>query len=457
MPMQRRDFFAAMAAPLAAAVRPLPNIIFIYADDLGWGDLGCYGNPLIRTPNLDRMAAEGMRFTQFYSAAPLCSPSRAALLTGRYPIRSGMSFVLFPDSLGGLPTGELTIAEILRPRGYATHMVGKWHLGHLPRHLPTRHGFDGYFGIPYSNDMSLQTNPVYEEIFREVGRTRNTAAALARYKDHPGIELMHDEKVIQIEPDQTTLTPRYTADAISFMRRSVAARKPFFLYFAHTFPHIPLAASAGFRGKSRRGVYGDAVEEVDWSVGEVLKTLAELKIDENTLVFFSSDNGGASELGQHGGSNGPLRGGKNTTFEGGLREPFIARWKGRIPAGRVRFDVASTLDIFPTLARLTGGLPAGERVLDGADLAPLLWEGGARPQPDFFYYNGGRLLGVRRGPWKLHLLTSPGKGQQAELYNLETDISESANLATFHPDIVEQLQEAIRRHSAGIEPVPSQK
>lgn len=457
MQINRRGFLSTLAAPLAAAARPQPNIIVIYADDLGWGDLGCYGNPLIRTPNLDRMAAEGMRFTQFYSAAPLCSPSRAALLTGRYPIRSGMSFVLFPDSQGGLPASELTMAEMLKSRGYATHIVGKWHLGHLPQYLPTRHGFDGYFGIPYSNDMSLKTNPAYEEIFREVGRTRNTAAALARYKGHPGIELMRDETVIEIEPNQAELTSRYTAEAISFIRRSAGARKPFFLYFAHTFPHIPVAASARFRGKSRRGLYGDTVEELDWSAGEVLKTLTELKIDENTLVFFSSDNGGASELGRHAGSNGPLRGGKNTTFEGGMREPFIARWRSRIPAGRVCFEVASTLDIFPTLARLTGGLPPGERVLDGADLAPLLWERGSRPQPDLFYYNGGRLLGVRRGPWKLHLVTTPGKGRQAELYNVESDISEIANVAAYHPDIVTQLQEIMRRHTAGIEPAPSQK
>jgi arylsulfatase A-like enzyme len=452
--MRRREFVTAMAAAAFAPQRPLPNIVLIYADDLGYGDLGCYGNPTIRTPHLDRLAAEGMRFTQFYSAAPLCSPSRAALLSGRYPVRSGINFVLFPDSQGGLPESETTIAEMLRPRGYATQVVGKWHLGHLPQYLPTRHGFDSYFGIPYSNDMSLKTNPVYEEINREAGRKR-PPTALERYRTLPGIPLMRDEQVIETEPDQAQLTPRYTAEANSFIRKSAKERRPFFLYMAHTFPHVPLFASEKFRGRSRRGLYGDAVEELDWSVGQIVETLAELKLEENTLVLFSSDNGGAVGLGRHGGSNGALREGKATTWEGGMREPFIARWKGRIAPGQVSTEVASTLDIFPTLARLTGELPK-EPVLDGADLAPLLWERKSRPQPDFFYYTGGRLRGLRQGPWKLHL-TGGLQNEKAELYQVETDIAERFDMAGQHPEIVARMQEAMRRHEASFQHAPTQR
>ncbi|MCC7346212.1 MAG: sulfatase [Variibacter sp.] len=454
--MTRRSFLSSLAAApsLAQPPRP-PNVVLIYADDLGSGDLGCYGHPTIRTPNLDRLAADGVRFTQFYSAASLCSPSRAALLTGRYPPRSGINHVLFPDSTGGLPESETTIAELLRGRGYATHITGKWHLGHLPQYLPTRHGFDSYFGIPFSNDMSLATNPVYEEINRHMGRTR-PATALERYKTLPGIPLMENERVIETEPDQRQLTPRYTASATAFIRKSAAARKPFFLYFAHTFPHVPLFASETFRGRSRRGLYGDAVEELDWSVGKVLETLAELKLEENTLVLFSSDNGGAVQLGEHGGSNGALREGKATTWEGGFREPFIARWKGRIAPGRVVHDVASTLDILPTLARLSGApLPAAP--LDGLDLAPLLWEGKGRAQPDFFYYQGGVLRAMRRGPWKLHLVGGPKQPAKAELHNVETDIAERLDVAAAHPDRVVQMQEAMRRHQASFQPGPPQK
>lgn len=454
--MTRRELLFSLAAPAISQPRPLPNIVLIYADDLGFGDLGCYGHPTIRTPNLDRLAAEGSRFTQFYSAAPLCSPSRAALLTGRYPARTGINHVLFPTSTGGLPESETTIAELLRTRGYATQIVGKWHLGHLPQYLPTRHGFDSYFGIPYSNDMSLRTIVVYHEIDREFGRA-SSPKLIERYRNQPGIPLMRDEEVIETEPDQTRLTARYTAEANAFIRKAAAARKPFFLYFAHTFPHVPLFASAGFRGRSRRGLYGDAVEELDWSVGQVVKTLAELKLDSNTLVLFSSDNGGAVNLGRHGGSNGALREGKGTTWEGGVREPFIARWKGRIAPGQVRHEVASTLDIFPTLARLTGARPPANTVLDGADLAPLLWEGKTRPQPDLFYYHAGRVQALRRGPWKLHITGGGKQPQRTGLYQVETDIAERFDVAADHPDIVAQLQEALDKHVASFTPAPAQR
>jgi arylsulfatase A-like enzyme len=451
--MNRRLFLFSAAASAIAQSRTLPNIVLIYADDLGSGDLSCYGHPTIRTPHLDRMAAEGARFTQFYSAAPLCSPSRASLLTGRYPVRSGINFVLFPDSEGGLPASEVTIAEMLKPRGYSTAIVGKWHLGHLPKYLPTRHGFDSYFGIPYSNDMSLKTNTVYDEINRELGRTR-PSTTLERYRTLPGIPLMRDENVVETEPDQTQLTARYTSEANSFIRKAAAGGKPFFLYFAHTFPHVPLFAGETFRGRSKRGLYGDAVEELDWSVGEVLKTLAGVGLDENTLVLFSSDNGGAVSLGSHGGSNGALREGKATTWEGGMREPFIARWKGKIATGQVRAEVASTLDVLPTLAKMTGDAPKGV-TLDGSDLAPLLWEGTGREQRNFFYYHAGILRGVRRGPWKLHL--TGAQAENTELYNVETDIAERLNLAEQNPRLVAELREAVRQHEASFTKAVTQR
>ena len=455
--MQRRRFLASMAAAAFAGAQPrkLPNIILIYADDLGSGDLGCYGHPTIRTPNLDRMAAEGARFTQFYSAAPLCSPSRAALLTGRYPVRSGINLVLFPDSSGGLPETETTIAETLRARGYATHITGKWHLGHLPQFLPTRHGFDSYFGIPYSHDMSLRTWPVYLEIDKQFGRKR-AGTQVERYRNLPGIPLMRDEQVIETEPDQSQLTARYLADATDFIRKCARASKPFFLYFAHTFPHVPLFASERFRGKSRRGLYGDAVEELDWSVGEVLKTLAELELDDNTLVLFSSDNGAPVQLGEHGGSNGALREGKATTWEGGVREPFIARWKGRITPGQVFPEVASTLDILPTLARIARATMPPDTTLDGTDLGPLLWGGKPLPARDFFYYHAGRLRAMRRGPWKLHL-TGDAASPKVELYQIETDISERFNVAASHPERVEEMRKAMAAHTASFQPAPTQR
>ncbi|MBM3727518.1 MAG: sulfatase [Acidobacteria bacterium] len=445
-----------LAAPLLAQRRKLPNIVLIYADDLGSGDLSCYGHPTIRTPNLDRLAADGIRFTQFYSAAPLCSPSRAALMTGRYPVRSGMNFVLFPDSTGGIPDSELTIAQLLKRSGYATHITGKWHLGHLPQYLPTKHGFDSYFGIPFSNDMSLKTNVVYDEINRRRGTPQRAAAALDRYRTLPGVPLMRDEEVLERDPDQTQITARYTEDATAFIRNAAREHKPFFLYLAHTMPHVPLFASERFRGKSKAGLYGDAVEELDWSVGEIRKTLSALKLEQDTLILFSSDNGAPIQLGDHGGSNGPLREGKATTWDGGYREPFIANWKGRIMPGQVSADVASTLDIFPTLARLAGASVPEALVLDGTDLAPLLWEGKPRPQRDFFYYHAGALHGMRRGPWKLRL-RNPNQPETAELYHLEADYGERFNVAALHSDIVSQMRDAMATHSASFQKAPTQR
>jgi arylsulfatase A len=334
--LDRRKFLATAAGlsalGLGAAPAPPPNVVMIYADDLGYGDLACYGSRL-STPNLDRMAAEGTRFTQFYSANPVCSPSRAALMTGRYPTRVGVPRVLFPNDTVGLPDSETTLAQALKPRGYRTMCVGKWHLGHLPRYLPTNRGFDEYFGIPYSNDMKPRT-------------------------------LLHNTEVVEGQATLETLTPRYTEQAVRFIERSKGA--PFFLYMPHTYPHIPLAASPRFRGKSPSGIYGDVIAELDWSVGEVLAALKKNGVDRNTLVMFSSDNGPWFQ-----GSPGRLRGRKGSTYEGGVREPFIARFPGRIPRGQAVAGVASTMDILPTVAKLCGAaLPANP--LDGIDIWPLL-------------------------------------------------------------------------------------
>ena len=342
------------------------NIVMILCDDLGYGDLGCYGHPTIRTPNLDRMAAEGMRFTDFYSAAEVCTPSRAALLTGRYAVRSGMAHdrfrVLRNRSTGHLPDSELTLAEALRDAGYVTGMIGKWHLGVWsidPAGHPLRHGFQSYFGLPHSNDMDPVPGP---------GPRGNALAnQKAEWWNGP---LYRNETLIERPVDQASLTRRYTEEAQRFIRENRA--KPFFLYFAHTFPHTPLFASETFRGKSRRGLYGDVVEELDWSVGQVLETLRREHLDTNTIVFFSSDNGPWLTMNQQGGSAGLLRDGKGTTWEGGMREPGIAWWPGTVPAGTSTRAITAMCDVLPTLAALaSAALPAGRR-LDGVDQSPIL-------------------------------------------------------------------------------------
>jgi arylsulfatase A len=340
-----------------------PNVIFIYADDLGYGDLRCYGSR-IQTPNLDRMASEGIRFQQFCSASSVCTPSRAALLTGRYPNRMGMEGLLFPEDKKGIPATETTIGQMVQGAGYRTACIGKWHLGAYPEFLPTSRGFDEYFGIPYSNDMNPRV-------------------------------LMRNTEVLEQNCKLDTLTQRYTDEAVGFINRS--KDRPFFLYLPHTFPHIPLAASPRFRKKSKVGLYGDAVMELDWSVGEVLKALAENGIDENTLVMFSSDNGPWYQ-----GSAGPLRGRKGDTWEGGMRVPFIARWKNRIPGGRTTSSFASTLDILPTVARLAGSrLPS--QPLDGADIWPLLSNDEHVDRELFLYFDGWDLQCARMDRWKLHI------------------------------------------------------
>jgi arylsulfatase A-like enzyme len=427
---------AALAAPsLFSAAARQPNIIMIYADDLGYGDLGCYGNPTIRTPNLDRMAAEGLKFTQFYSAAPVCTPSRAALMTGRLPVRSGLTRVLFPYSDGGMPESEVTVAETLRGSGYRTACVGKWHLGWQTKYLPTRHGFDSYFGIPYSNDMTPTAGP--------------GAPGSAK---SPPLPFYRNEAVLEREPDQSRLTERYTAEAVAFIRQQ--SRKPFFLYYPQTFPHVPLYAGAKFKGKSPRGLYGDVVEEIDWSVGEILRTVKATGQDNNTLVVFSSDNGPWLIRKEFGGSAGLLREGKGTTWDGGMREPCIARWPGRIPAGRTTAAVASTMDMLPTFAAFAGAQVPTDREIDGQNLAPVLEGKSEGWERTLFYWSDMELRAVRKGPWKLHVRTNNQVDQPTGardenpplLYNLENDPSEKRDVAAVRPEIVKELLDVLDQH-----------
>jgi arylsulfatase A len=432
--LNRRQFSQLLTAGTAfAAPSRKPNIVMIYADDLGYGDLGCYGHPTIRTPNLDRMAREGMRFTQWYSAAPVCTPSRAALLTGRYPVRSGLTRVLFPQSTGGVPESETTIAEVLRGAGYRTAAVGKWHLGHLPQYLPGRHGFDRYFGIPYSNDMTPTPGP-----------------GAPGAKNYPPLPLVRNGETIETEPDQTKLTARYTSEALATIREN--KRNPFFLYFAHTFPHVPLYASERFLGKSRAGLYGDVVEELDWSVGEVFRTLRETGQDQNTLVVFSSDNGPWLIKKELGGSAGLLRDGKGTTFDGGMRDPCLARWPGMIPANTVCAAQGSMLDLLPTFASAAGAALPKDTVLDGEDMMPVMTGKNPGKERTFFYWNINVLEAVRQGPWKLRVV----KDGAPTLHNLEVDPSEKHDQAAQAPERVAQMLAVLERHRSEMPRAPLQ-
>lgn len=439
----RRQFIKAAAASAAAVSQAasqtgaanendaeneptdLPNIVVIFTDDQGYQDLGCFGSPNIKTPQIDQMAEEGMRLTDFYVAASICSPSRAALLTGCYPPRVGITSVLFPGNTIGLDSSETTIASLLKKKGYATACVGKWHLGHLPQFLPTAHGFDSYFGIPYSNDMdAVQT---------ENGRIFN-------------VPIMRNEEIVERPAVQETLTQRYTDEALRFIRGS--HDRPFFLYLAHTMPHVPLYASEGFVGKSERGLYGDTIEEIDWSTGRILETLRELGIDEKTLVVFTSDNGPWLQKKEDGGCALPLRGGKFSVYEGGFRVPCVMRWPGTIPAGTVSSETISSIDLLPTIAGLVGAdLP--ERAIDGEDVGAALRDPEASaPDRPFYFYRGTNLRAVRRGNWKLHLAGNNENKNPAALYQLDADIAESENTAEANEPVVERLTAAARRFDA---------
>jgi len=422
----RRQFLSTAAGAAGASQRAAtpPNVVIIYCDDLGYGDVGCYGSS-IRTPNIDRLATEGIRFTHFYSGNPVCSPSRAALLTGRYPVRAGVPRVLFPRDTTGLPDSEMTIAQMLKKKNYRTKCVGKWHLGHLPQFLPTSRGFDSYFGIPYSNDM----NPRW---------------------------LMEDTRVVEEQATLETLTPRYAQKAVEFIETSKGS--PFFLYMPHTYPHIPLAASGAFRGKSPLGIYGDVVEEIDWSVGRVMDALKRTGADTNTLVVFSSDNGPWYQ-----GSPGRLRGRKGSTWEGGQRVPFLARFPGRIAKGRVCTGIGSVMDMVPTISRLCDVAPANP--LDGIDIWPLLSGAKASLERDpLLMFDDMNLQCARWDRWKMHVARhnvmayspAPGGGKlnlplrAPELYDLMADPDESYDVADGHKDVVEKIRKRMEEIMTGM-------
>lgn len=427
----------------------LPNIIIVFIDDLGYGDLSCTGAINYSTPNIDKLAAEGMQFTRFYVAQAVCSASRAGLLTGCYPNRIGINGALNPHAKIGLNPNEETIAEILKKKEYSTAAIGKWHLGHHKKFLPLQHGFDEFLGIPYSNDMW----PLYYD------NTRNIPENYKRKLTYPELPLIRNNKIIRelktIE-DQAELTTLYTETAINFIERNKNA--PFFLYLAHSMPHVPLAVSNKFKGKSQQGLYGDVIMEIDWSVGQILKTLDNNHLSENTLVIFTSDNGPWLNFGNHAGSTAGLREGKGTSFEGGQRVPCIMKWPGIIQEGKICNNMASTIDILPTLADIVNA-PLSENKIDGINIVSLMKaEKGANPRRTFYYYYGNNQLeAVQKDGWKLvfehkhrtYENNTPGKNglpgklstktSGFELYNLRRDQGERYNIIDSYPEIVAEL------------------
>ncbi len=415
-----------------------PNIVIIFTDDQGYADVGVYGAEGFTTPHLDKLASEGVRLTNFYVSSAVCSASRAALLTGSYHLRAGISGALTPHSNHGLHAREMTIAELLKQKDYATAAIGKWHLGHHAPFLPTNHGFDYYYGIPYSNDMSPdpKNNP------RE------------RARKWPPLPLVENLETIEEEPDQRLITKRYTEKAVSFIEAN--HDQPFFLYYAHTMPHAPLYTSEAFTGSSEQGAYGDVIQEIDWSIGQVMDALDRAGVTDNTLVVFTSDNGPWRVFGNHGGNCGPLRGRKGTTWECGIRVPFIAHWPGQIPANSVNDTYVATIDLLPTIAGITQtNLP--EHRIDGKDIWPVLTEQASTPHEALFFYYGRQLQAIRYQNWKLHFphhyrfveeygadgfpgtYTHPKTG--LELYDLSTDLAESNNVAEANPELVTYLSQ----------------
>lgn len=437
MELIRRSLGALLAVLLlAAAPRPLaaqpPNVVILFADDLGWGDLSSFGHPSIRTPNIDRLGAQGVRLTTFYAAASVCTPSRAALLTGRYAARFGLGRVLFPKADTGIAQGELTMAEALRGRGYRTAAIGKWHLGDRTRFLPTAEGFDSWLGLPYSNDMDVA-------------------------QGYPPLPLMRDTSIIEAPADQSTLTQRYTDEAIRVVRASRG--KPFFIYLAYTMPHVPLYASAAFRGKSRAGLYGDVVEEIDASVGRIVETLRQAGVERNTLIVFTSDNGPWQSIpkahianGMHawdGGSAGPFRGAKMSSWEGGHRVPAVVRWPAQIPAGRTSSELATTMDLYTTVLRAAGAPVPDDRIVDGHDILPMLAGRAPSATKELFYLWNDSVEAVRDTRYKLRLTNrgktgiAPGTAPKPELYDLDVDPGEKYDVSADHPDVVERLRARI--------------
>ncbi|TDQ17002.1 arylsulfatase [Algoriphagus boseongensis] len=407
-----------------------PNIVFIFTDDLGYGDLGCFGATDILTPNIDRIANEGIKFTSFLSASPVCSPSRAGLLTGRMPQRMGINAVFFPESLTGMAQDEITFAEVLKEKGYKTGIVGKWHLGHMEKYLPLNQGFDSYYGIPYSNDMA-------------------------------SVVYLKDFEVDSIKVDQRFTTRTYTQKSLEFIDQ--AGEGPFLLYLAHNMPHVPIYASPEFLGKSQRGLYGDVIQEIDWSVGEILKKLEEKGLMENTLIVFSSDNGPWLVMEDHGGSAGPLREGKQFTFEGGVRVPTVAMWKGKIDPGQVYEELATQMDWFPTFCKLVGVEIPQDRAIDGKDLSAVLFENGMREGDEYLYYMLSDQRGFRQGDWKVKRPFegfAGSRGMKAVathdtlLFNLKNDPGETTNLAKENPEKLSQMMRAMDLAVQQLGPLP---
>ena len=430
-----------------------PNVIIIFADDLGYGDLGVYGHPTIRTPHLDRMASEGQKWTNFYVGASVCTPSRAALLTGRLPVRSGMASrfnrVLFPYSKNGLPQSEVTLAEQLKSAGYATACIGKWHLGHKEPFLPTNNGFDYYYGIPYSNDMD-----VLETVRDTLGYYELFTSPAGRRTENFNVPLMRNTEIIERPADQTTLTQRYTDQAIQYIREH--REEPFFVYLAHNLPHVPLFVSDTFRNTSARGLYGDVVEEIDFGVGQIIETLQSEGLAENTIVVFTSDNGPWLPFGVQGGSAGLLREGKGTTWEGGMREPCIV-WSPANIEPAVVTDLGTTMDLFTTFSLMAGVAIPGDRIVDGLDLSPVFFRGKASPRQEVFYYRGDELYAVRSGAFKAHFITEGGySGNAAEqhdpplLYNVDVDPSENFDVAADYPEVLEKIRRLVAEHQANM-------
>ena len=443
-------FFLSFLSVQSQAVekRP-PNFIIIFADDLGYGDLSCFGHPTIKTPSLDRMAHEGQKWTNFYAGASVCTPSRAALLTGRLPVRSGMASnthrVLFPDSKNGLPADEITLAEQLKTVGYNTACIGKWHLGHKEPYLPTQNGFDYYFGIPYSNDMDQIKGTEYGEYWKQPDDSIKT--------EHFNVPLFRNTEIIERPANQNTITTRYSDEAVQYIKQN--KQQPFFIYLAHNLPHIPLFASDKFKGTSKRGLYGDVVEEIDNGVGKILKTLQEEGLDGNTIVIFTSDNGPWLPFKLNGGSAGLLRAGKGTTWEGGMREPTIFWGPGNIKPGIIT-ELGTTMDLFATFSSMAGVPLPTDRIIDGIDLSETLLQRKPSQRKSVLYYRGTELYAARLGDFKAHFITQGAYGQfEARetheiplLYNLNYDPGEQFDIADKHPAILNEINAMVQDHQS---------
>lgn len=442
-PIAAALFLSVLVLFVNAQEKKTPNFIVILADDLGYGDISCFGHPTIVTPSLDRMASEGIKLTEFYVGANVCTPSRAALLTGRLPVRNGITGglgVFFPNSAGGLPENEITIATALKNKNYETGLVGKWHLGSLHQYLPPQHGFNYWFGIPYSHDMGPDNK---------------------FHAPYPPMPLYENNEVIEHDPDITQLTKRFTDESIRFIETN--KDKPFFLYYASCFPHVPLASSEKFSGTSKRGPYGDAVQELDWSIGQILQTLKNLKLDENTFVIFLSDNGPWLQQKEDGGSAGLLFEGKSSCYEGGMRVPAIMWWPGTIKPNQISASMLSSMDLFPTILKLANVPLPKDKVLDGYDISDFLYGKKDNIRNVMYYYDNNVLYAVRKGPWKAAFIThrsydpaAPVHHDTPLLYNIETDPGEQYEVGKSHPEIIEDLRKEFDKQNSSMAPAARQ-